>query len=57
MKKKVEKAKRAWVDKLSYIFWALRATKKSTTIETLFLLTYNVDMVIPIDVGARSLSI
>ncbi len=51
IKKRLEKAKGKWVKELPNILWTYRTTPRSSNRETLFSLTYGVEVVIPLEIG------
>ena len=51
VKKKLEEAKKLWVEKLPEILWAYRTTVRTPTGETPFSLTYGAEAVLPVEVG------
>ncbi|KAL5577646.1 hypothetical protein UlMin_019345 [Ulmus minor] len=51
LKKKLEKSKGAWVDKLPLVLWSYRTSFRTTTGETPFSLAYGVDAVVPVELG------
>lgn len=55
LKKRLDKAKGLWADKLDSILWAYWTTVHSTTRETPFKLTYGADAVIPVEIRKLSL--
>ena len=48
-------AKEAWPKELAGVLWAYRTTTRTPTGETPFNLTYNIETVIPVEVGLTSL--
>ena len=54
LKKKLEEKKGAWADELPLVLWAYRTTTRTATGETPFSLTYGVEAVIPVEIGAPS---
>ncbi|XP_020239391.1 uncharacterized protein LOC109818355 [Cajanus cajan] len=52
LKKRLGTAKGTWAEELLEVLWAYRCTPQSTTQETPFRLTYGVDAMIPVEVGA-----
>ncbi|XP_072081107.1 uncharacterized protein [Arachis hypogaea] len=54
LKKRLDKKKGAWADKLATVLWSYRTTQQSSTGETQFRLTYGVDAMIPIEVSDLS---
>ncbi|XP_031264865.1 uncharacterized protein LOC116123206 [Pistacia vera] len=54
LKKRLQKAKGAWVDELPGVLWSHRTTARSSTGETLFSLTYGSEAVIPVEVSVPS---
>lgn len=55
LKKKLDGAKGRWVEQLVEVLWAYRCTHHSTTQETPFWLTYNIDAMLLVEVGDISL--
>jgi len=51
LKKRLGEAKGAWVDELPQVLWAYRCTPHGTTVESPFNLTYETDVMLPIEVG------
>jgi hypothetical protein len=51
LKNKITKAKSDWVELLNKILWAYRTTYKTFTRETLFLLTYEIEAIISVEIG------
>ena len=51
LKKMLEEANGKWVDKLPKILWAYRTTSKWPTVTTTFAFTYEMEVVIPIEIG------
>ena len=54
IKKRLEKAKGLWADKLPGVLWAYRTTAKTSTGETPFSLAYDTKAVIPVECGIPS---
>ena len=54
MKTKLENLKGKWVEYLPEVLWAYRNTRKLTTQETLFTLTFGTEVVAPMEVGLKS---
>ena len=52
---KLEDLKGRWVDELPEILWAYKTTARSTTRETLLSLAYRYEVMVPIEIRARSL--
>ena len=50
LKKRVEKSRNAWVDKLLPVLWSYRTTCKVTTGATPFLLAYGAEAVVPAEI-------
>lgn len=50
LKRRPEGAKGNWVEELSHVIWDYNTIPQSTTIETPFLLTYNIEAVILVEV-------
>ncbi|XP_072073960.1 uncharacterized protein [Arachis hypogaea] len=53
-KKRLDNKKGAWADELASVLWSYQTTKQSSTGETLFRLTYDVDAMIPVEIGEPS---
>ena len=51
LKKKLEMAKRKWVDELLGVLWAYQTTPGWPTKTTSYALTYGMEVVIPIEIG------
>uniref|UniRef100_A0A2N9FRK2 Uncharacterized protein n=1 Tax=Fagus sylvatica TaxID=28930 RepID=A0A2N9FRK2_FAGSY len=51
IKKKLEEAKRKWVEELSSVLWTHRTMVRKSTSETPFALAYGVEAVIPLEVS------
>lgn len=51
LKKRLERAKGAWVSELPHIRWAYRTTPRRSTGETPFSLTYGSEAIIPLEAG------
>ena len=51
LKRRLEGAKGRWAKELPNVLWAYQTTKKSSTGETLFSVTYRVEAVIPAKVN------
>ena len=54
LKKKLDKKKENWVEELNNIIWAYRTTPRTSTGETPFRLTYQMDAIIPVEIGSSS---
>ena len=54
IKTRLEGAKGIWPDELLSVLWAYRTTARTPTGETPFRLTYEADVVIPVEVGLTS---
>ncbi|XP_016192711.1 uncharacterized protein LOC107633619 [Arachis ipaensis] len=54
LKKRLDNKKGAWADEVASVLWSYRTTEQSATGETPFLLTYGVDVVIPVEIGEPS---
>ncbi|XP_020211764.1 uncharacterized protein LOC109796505 [Cajanus cajan] len=54
LKKRLGKAKGAWVEQLPEVLWAYRCTPQSTTQETPFRLVYGSDAMIPVEIRETS---
>ncbi|XP_074373733.1 uncharacterized protein LOC141714090 [Apium graveolens] len=50
LKKRVERSRNTWVDKLLPILWAYRTTCKVTTEATPFMLAYGAEAVLPVEI-------
>ena len=55
LKKRLDDAKRKWVEELSHVLWTYRTTHRRSTEETPFLMTYGVEAVIPLEIGFPTL--
>ena len=55
MKKRLDNAKGMWVKELPHVLWTYHTTPRSSTGETLFLMTYGTEAVIPIKLGFPTL--
>ncbi|XP_028115619.1 uncharacterized protein K02A2.6-like [Camellia sinensis] len=51
LKKRLEKAKGKWAEKLPNVLWAYRTTPRRSTRETPFALAYGMEAVIPLEIG------
>ena len=51
IKKRLEDAKRRWVEKLPSVMWTHRTTKRRSTEKTSYALAYGVEAVIPLEIG------
>ena len=49
LKKKLDDAKRRWVEELPHILWAYRTTPRRSTGETPFAMTYRAEVMIPLE--------
>ena len=56
IKTKLDDAKGAWPKELPNVLWAYKTTTRTPTGETPFRLTYDTEVVIPIEVGVTSTS-
>ena len=54
IKTKLDDAKDAWPEELPNVLWAYRTTARTPTGETPFKLTYETEVVIPVEVGVTS---
>ena len=55
LKKRLNDAKRKWVEELSHVLWTYRTTPCKSTRETHFSLTYGVEVVILLETGFPTL--
>ena len=55
IKTKLNDAKGAWPKELPNVLWAYRTTARTPTGETPFRLTYDIEAVIPVEVGVTSI--
>ncbi|XP_074342683.1 uncharacterized protein LOC141680323 [Apium graveolens] len=55
LKAKLEEKKGDWPEEMPMVLWSYNTTPRSTTGETLFLLTYGYEAMVPVEVGAGSL--
>jgi len=51
LKKRLDDAKRKWVEELSHFLWIYRTTPRRSTGETPFSITYGVEAIIPLEIG------
>jgi len=51
IKARLEDVKGDWLEELSNVLWAYKATARIPTRETPFRLTYGIEVVIPVEVG------
>ena len=54
LKMKLEEHKGVWADEIPKVLWAYRMTSKTSTGETPFLLAYEIEALIPVEVGIPS---
>ncbi|XP_029145244.1 uncharacterized protein [Arachis hypogaea] len=54
LKKRLDDKKGAWADEVASVLWFYRTTEQSSTGETPFRLTYELDAVIPMEIGEPS---
>ena len=54
IKTKLDDAKGAWPEELPNVLWAYRTTARTPTGETPFRLTYEIEAVIPVEIGVTS---
>ena len=57
LKKRLDDAKGKWVDELPHVLWIYRTTARMSTGETPFSMTYEAEVVIPIESGFLTLRI
>ena len=50
-KKRLDDAKEKWVEELPHVLWTYQTTPCKSTRETLFLITYGVEAMIPLETG------
>ncbi|XP_028073724.1 uncharacterized protein LOC114276144 [Camellia sinensis] len=55
IKKRLKKAKGRWVEELSSVLWAYRATPRRSTGETPFALCFGTQAIIPLEIGLPTL--
>ena len=55
IKKRLDDAKRRWVEELPHVLWAYRITPRRSTRETPFSISYGAEAVIPIETGFPTL--
>ena len=55
LKKRLDDAKRRWVEELPHVLWTYQTTPRRSTGETSFLMSYRVEVVIPIETGFPTL--
>ena len=54
LKKRLDERKGNWVEELNNVIWAYQTTPRTSTGETPFRLTYEMDAVIPVEIGSSS---
>ena len=57
LKKRLQSAKGKWVDELPRVLWAYKTTNRKLTGMSLFALTYEIEAIIPIEIGMPTLRI
>ena len=55
LKKRLDDAKRKWVEELSHILWTYQTTPHRSTRETPFSMTYGAEAFIPLEIGFTTL--
>ena len=55
IKAQLEGAKGAWLEKLHGVLWAYRTTMRTPTRETPFKLAFDIEAVIPVEIGVSNL--
>ena len=55
LKKRLDDAKRRWVEELPHVLWTYQTTPRRSTGETSFSMSYKVEAVIPIETGFPTL--
>ena len=55
LKKRLDDAKGRWAEELPHVLWAYRTTPRRSTGETLFLMSYGAEAVIPIETSFPTL--
>ncbi|KAK3035638.1 hypothetical protein RJ639_033166 [Escallonia herrerae] len=55
LKKKLDEAKRGWVDELPKVLWAYRTTSQLVTGETPFLICYGTEATLPVEIGVPTI--
>ena len=55
LKKRLDHAKRKWVEELPHVLWTYRTTPRRSTGETPFSMTYGAEVVIPLETGFPTL--
>ncbi|GJW56044.1 reverse transcriptase domain-containing protein [Tanacetum coccineum] len=55
IKPRLEERSKNWLEEVSHVIWAHRTMIKSSNEETLFLLTYGAETVIPVEIGMPTL--
>ena len=55
IKSRLDDAKGAWLEGLPNVLWAYRTTTRTSIGETPFRLTYDIEVVIPVEVGITSI--
>ena len=51
LKKRLDDVKGKWIEELPHVLWTYRTTPRKSTGETYFLMTYEVESVIPLENG------
>ena len=57
LKKKLEDRKRDWVDDLPKVLWVYRITRRTPLKETTYALAFEIEAVIPVELGLGSLRV
>ena len=55
LKKRLDDAKRRWIEELPHVLWTYQTTPKRSTEETLFSMSYGAEAVIPLETGFTTL--
>ena len=55
IKKRLDDAKRKWVEELPHVLWTYRTTPRRSTGETPFSMTYGAEAIIPLETGFLTL--
>ena len=55
LRKRLDDAKRKWMEELSHVLWTYRTTPHRSTGETPFSMTYKAEAVIPLEIGFPTL--
>lgn len=54
LKAKLEESKGSWLEELSMVLWFYNTTPRTITRESLFMLTYGCEVMVPVEIGTGS---